>query len=402
MKIAVISSENIPSQWAHSINTTKHAQGFFNLNHKVEILTVQGAKEFLMRVKLGNIQDFYDINRSIPIHYFNANPFIFFKKIKILESIFFQILHRFPFLSKLSIPEKKIAHYCRKNKIQLVYCRSFKGAFYCVINKIPTILETHSSQIDIEYFQKIIKLSHVRFFKGIVTIHEDLKKIYAGGGVPLDKILVLEDAVHLEKFEKVKVEKKQLRESLKLPKEKHIIMYCGSLKHGKGIGKIIETANSFDDDVLFYIVGGSKEDIKYWKAIIKKSQIRNVFFTGFVKNKIVPYYLKSADVLLMLYDLNEKNKIMDIETTSPIKLFEYMASKRPIVCTKLPTIEKVVQHNQEALLSEWNNIDDVQKNINNLLKNKDLANELSMNAYEKVQTFTYKNRCKRILEKFCN
>ncbi|GAJ09157.1 unnamed protein product, partial [marine sediment metagenome] len=217
MKIAVISSENIPSQWAHSINITKHAQGFFNLNHKVEILTVQGAKEFLMRVKTGNIQDFYDIIRSIPIHYFNANPFMFFKKIKILGSIVFQILHWFPFLGKLSIPEKKIAHYCKKNKIQLVYCRSLKGVFYCVINKIPTILETHSSQINIEYFQKIIKLSHVRFFKGIVTIHDDLKKIYVSGGVPSEKILVLEDAVHLEKFDTIKIEKKQLRESLKLP-----------------------------------------------------------------------------------------------------------------------------------------------------------------------------------------
>ena len=81
MKIAVITSENIPSQWAHSINLMKHAQGFHNLKHEVEVLVIQGLFEKIYQRKIKNVHDFYDISESISFHTFLDNPFCFFKKI---------------------------------------------------------------------------------------------------------------------------------------------------------------------------------------------------------------------------------------------------------------------------------------------------------------------------------
>ena len=52
----------------------------------------------------------------------------------------------------------------------------------------------------------------------------------------------------------------------------------------------------------------------------------------------------------MPYNLNEK-RIFDLATTSPIKLFEFMASKRPIVSLQIPTIEKITRHKKEAYLA---------------------------------------------------
>ena len=44
-------------------------------------------------------------------------------------------------------------------------------------------------------------------------------------------------------------------------------MYCGSLKLGKGIHIILQTAKKLElnNDILFYIVGGSKIEIDFWK-----------------------------------------------------------------------------------------------------------------------------------------
>ena len=49
MNIAVITSGDIPSYWAHSINSVKHAEGFHFMGHKCEILTVRRLKDIFMR-----------------------------------------------------------------------------------------------------------------------------------------------------------------------------------------------------------------------------------------------------------------------------------------------------------------------------------------------------------------
>ena len=268
------------------------------------------------------------------------------------------------------------------------------------MSKIPTIIETHSVNTKKPEFQRLIKLNENKFFKGIVTIHEDLKQKFINEGISRKKVIVLEDVVDLEKFEKITSNLDKLRKYLNLPKNKKIVMYCGSLKPGKGIGKILETAKYFTEDTLFYIVGGEKKEIKYYYEKAKLDGIKNVIFTGFVKNKLVPFYLKSADILFMPYDLTEKNKIMDINTTSPIKLFEYMAANKPIVSTKIPTLQKIVQHNIDVLLSNPEDITETVKNIKDLFENNEKGKMLALNAYKKAKEYTYVNRCRKILKEF--
>lgn len=400
MKIAVISGAHIPSYWAHSINVMKHAQGFYNLNHEVEIFSVLRFKELILKSKILDIHSFYDINRNIKLNFFkDFSPFFFKESNKILE-LFVRYLNKFfPKLKGILDPEKKIILSCRMKNFDLVYCRTYDGAYYSILNKLPTILETHTNIIEKKDLQKLFKLSKCKYFKGIITINEKLKKKYSKAGVSSDKILVLEDAVDLEKFDNVKDNKYELRHEIGLCSNKSIVLYSGSLKPGKGIGKILDTAKRFDNNIIFYIVGGQPMNVKYWKKIAKQKKLNNVIFLGYFINKFIPKYLKSADILFMPYDLNEK-RIFDLSTTSPLKLFEYMASKRPIVSLKISTIEKVVQDKKEALLAESDNANSYYALIQSLLKDKSLSKQLANNAYNRVKEFTYRNRCKKIIEKF--
>jgi len=72
------------------------------------------------------------------------------------------------------------------------------------------------------------------------------------------------------------------------------------------------------------------------------------------------------------------------------------------VSSRIPTIEKIIKHNQDGLLPELEDIDDIVQNIFLLLEDDILASKLAKNAYEKVKEFTYKERCRKIIENFVN
>jgi len=68
------------------------------------------------------------------------------------------------------------------------------------------------------------------------------------------------------------------------------------------------------------------------------------------------------------------------------------------VSSRIPTIEKIIKHNQDGLLTELGDIDDIIQNILLLLDNNILADSFAKNAYEKVKKYTYECRCKQILK----
>tara|TARA_B100001093_G_scaffold427446_1_gene421795 strand:+ start:672 stop:1871 length:1200 start_codon:yes stop_codon:yes gene_type:complete len=396
MKIAVTSSGHIPSQYAHSINVVKHANAFVKLGYSVELLSVKRFYENEFIKEIDDIFNFYGINR-LPITFFKDKSIFYFQDKKPFR-VLIKILKKFlpEKIKEISDPEKQISHYIKNNNFDLCYSRNFKLTKYNIENKIPTIMETHSPDPEKKRdLMDVLKFSNSEYFKGIVTIHQKLKDNFVRLGVPEKKILIQEDAVDLEIFDQISDDAEKNRNNLHISIKKKIVMYCGSLKPGKGIHLILQTAKKLElnNDILFYIVGGSKIEIDFWKNY-NDQKYRNVVFTGFIHGSQIPQFLKSADILFMPYDKNEKNKVMDINTTSPIKLFEYMASKKPILTSKIQVIEKILEDKLSAIILENN----YEKGIEELLSNKKLCQKISENAYAQSKNYTYKKRCEKILD----
>ena len=76
-------------------------------------------------------------------------------------------------------------------------------------------------------------------------------------------------------------------------------------------------------------------------------------------------YLSASSVLLMPFPWTEHYAYY----MSPLKMFEYMAMKRPIVASKLPSIEEVLRHKYNAILCENDNPKDLSKKVDWALKN---------------------------------
>jgi glycosyltransferase involved in cell wall biosynthesis len=74
------------------------------------------------------------------------------------------------------------------------------------------------------------------------------------------KTIAVSNGVDLDAFNLLKT-KQQLRSKLHLPQDKTIIMYVGHLYAWKGVDVMMETAGSFQQDtVLFVMVGGTEKD----------------------------------------------------------------------------------------------------------------------------------------------
>jgi glycosyltransferase involved in cell wall biosynthesis len=374
---------NIPSRFAHSFNVMKMAQGFADAGEDVQLVSLQSLPNLWERIKVRNIRKFYGISKEVKLRFLIVPSFgFFFKRIGIKRYT------------------RKAVAYIQTKKPNFIYCRSYKTVFQAVKIGIPSIIETHTTYFNHPELRKVYSIAHDKSFLGMVTINEALKAGYAKMGVPEEKIVVLEDGVDLALFKNIP-EKSNLRKQLRLPDNMKIILYSGSLYKEKGIQQIIDLAQKFSlkREYEFVLVGGTKSQIRDWKNQCDRKKLQNVTFKGFVKNRQVPLFLKAADVLLMPYDTSISYEVMDIHTTSPLKLFEYMASGTPIVSTNIPTISKILTHGVNALLAEPNEIDSLESLIIEACTSPKSVG-LAQRAYQDVEEYQWVTRCKTILETF--
>src|SRR3989344_4224982 len=228
--------------------------------------------------------------------------------------------------------------------------------------------------------------------KAIFTLTSFLKNELIKFGVSENKILILPDAVDLAKFD-IKISKEEAREKLNLPQDKKIILYIGSfyLYDWKGTDVLLEAAKNFGEDFLFLLVGGSEKEISNLKSQV--TNLKNIKFIGHKPYAEIPNYLKSADILVLP---NKAGHKMSEKHTSPLKLFEYMASGRPIVASDLLSLREILTE-QEAIFFKPDDPLDLALKIKEILVNQSLAEQISQNAREKVQNYTWQNRAHRAL-----
>lgn len=231
----------------------------------------------------------------------------------------------------------------------------------------------------------------------LVAITAQLKKRIMHLNIAKEKIIVEHDGVDLSFFNELNSKKADLRKELKIPEDKKIIVYTGSnFADWKGIHILIDAFKLLEmNDVLLYIVGGTEEHILKLKRKVNPKYANKIIFTGFFDEKTVVKYLCAADVLVLP---NVKGIINEV-FTSPLKLFEYMAAKKPIVASDLPTIREILDE-KSAILVEPGTSTELKKGIIKALSDKRFAEKISLEAYSRVKKHTWENRARRILASY--
>ena len=84
--------------------------------------------------------------------------------------------------------------------------------------------------------------------------------------------------------------------------------------------------------------------------------------------------------------------------TSPLKLFDYLASGKLIITSKLKVFGEIISHNKNCIMV--NNLDPISwhKKIKNLKRNINIINKIKRNAFNLSKNYSYDNRAKLILK----
>ncbi|MBL4766482.1 MAG: glycosyltransferase family 4 protein [Rhodobacteraceae bacterium] len=178
---------------------------------------------------------------------------------------------------------------------------------------------------------------------------------------------------------------------LDLPEDRKVVMYCGHFYEKKGVQHLVEVARHLPD-VSFCLVGGWPKDIARLKS--QSGDLTNVIFPGFVSHGRVPTFLAAADLLV----LPNSGQCLHAHRTCPLKLFEYAGANRPIVASRIPGIESLVNHGQQAWLTEPDSPQDLLAGIRRVLEDDDLATRLAKQANSWVRQYEWDKRAHRILQ----
>ena len=142
-------------------------------------------------------------------------------------------------------------------------------------------------------------------------------------GIPKDKVTAIKSG-YGEEF--VTADHNGIRKKFGW-EEKFLVVYSGTLGWAHSLETIIEAARKLTDqpDVQFVFVGDG-EKRSALEGMVRDYGLRNVTFIGAQPLETIPYFLKTSDILV-----ESLREVPITQGTFPAKLFEYMASGRPIL-----------------------------------------------------------------------
>jgi glycosyltransferase involved in cell wall biosynthesis len=178
------------------------------------------------------------------------------------------------------------------------------------------------------------------------------------------------------------------------PPRAFTIGYAGHLYPWKGADLVIEAVMALPD-ARGVIVGGheSEPDLARLKQLaLELDCASRVTFTGPVPPPEVAARLREADVLI----LPNRRSAISTEFTSPLKLFEYMASGRPVVASDLPAFREILRDGENALLVEAGNPQALVAGITRIKNDPALGARLARQAAEDVRDYTWARRAERL------
>lgn len=150
-----------------------------------------------------------------------------------------------------------------------------------------------------------------------------------GGDINLDKTHYINNGVDVEAFNKSINEK--IIEDEDLESGKFNVVYVGAIRPVNNVDNILDTAKLLKDDkeIQFLIYGDGNQKEMLEKRVSEEC-LDNVKMKGFVNKQFIPYILSKSSLNILNYSHTQYNWARG---NSSNKLFEYMASGKPIIST---------------------------------------------------------------------
>lgn len=364
MRLYYIANARMPSEKAHGIQIAKMCEAF--IGHGADVTLVVPSRKNAAT----SIRDFYGLRREVKTVVLPA--FDWYDRGRAGYT-----LSTLSFI--LSYTLYALMHVKRGDIIYTVDLDHFSYAAIPFLGA-PYFSEMHGGKPN-----TLIHRALFRRATGIIPTNsitrEQLQKTFS---IPNERFIVEPNGVDFSKFAPVGME--HARAELKLPLEMKLVLYIGRFFDWKGLGILAEAAKLLPPDITIGLVGGSSHEF----ARVAGREPRGLVFYGEKPYTQMPLWEAAADALLVLgTKLDEQSWAY----TSPMKVFEYMAMKRPIVASRTPALQNILSEDT-CYFYEPDNAESLARTIEFAVAPDDSR---PRRAYEEVKKYSWDLRAQRIL-----
>lgn len=376
MKICCIAPSRIPSETANSIQAMKACHALAQLGHEVILIVpgsgpAQGEEETWWR----DLAWQYGLQKEFKLEY--IPPFDGYLARRL-----------FPWRAGFT---------ARRHQPDLVYSWLMPSAVLGLRAGLPVVLEMHD--LPIGRFGPVWYRSFLRTKgrKRQLAITQALADALGKeSSLPQPETIIAPNGVDLARYAGLPAAA-EARARLGLP-NRPTAACTGHLYAGRGVELFLDLAARLPE-IHFLWVGGRPKDVQRWKNVVVETGLKNVTFQGFVPNAELPLYQAAADVLLLPYQevVGGSSGAAPVSFFSSMKVYEYMASGRPIISSDLPVIYESLGREQ-AVFCPPDDADAWTAAIQELLSSPEKAGAYVQAAAGHVKAYSWTARAERALE----
>jgi glycosyltransferase involved in cell wall biosynthesis len=211
-------------------------------------------------------------------------------------------------------------------------------------NNVPTIyyaIDIEHRLVPFKFLQplgKKIEARNIRTADLVISINEMLREYTIQMGANRSKTMVIRAGIDSEHYDPNKIDGSEIRKRYGLNEDDIVLFFMGWLYDFSGLKEVAVDLAEIKDkkpNIKMLIVGDGDayEDLQ---KIREQNNLNNhIILAGKQLYDNLPEYIAAADIcLLPAYN----NEIM--RDIVPIKMYEYMAMRKPVISTKLPGVMK--------------------------------------------------------------
>ena len=390
MKLLYVANARIPTEKAHGLQIMQNCEAFANNGAQVTLWAARRVNTAGLRAE-SDVWAYYGVKQNFTLRRVPCLDvqFLVGEKIALLRKGAF-LIQTATFLAALCL-------WLLRADADIYYSRDLPVVFLFTLLKPRHKIAYEPHRLSGSGVGRWLQTTAAKRAGAVFPITATMAEVFIKRGVAPARVRTAHDGIRKQRFETLP-DKHAAREVVGWPQDAFIVGYVGRLhtmSMDKGVGTLIQALARLDN-VSLGLVGGPDDMAaalrQQWQTAGLPDE--RFLYAGQVKADAVPLYLSAFDVCAMPHPFTRHFAT----ATSPLKLFEYMASKRPIVASDLPGWSDVIRDYESALLVPPGHSDALAEAIRKLKNDPELGNRLAGCAYQKVmQHYTWESRSQMIL-----
>ena len=326
VRITYITHTRFPTEKAHGHQVAQVCGALASLGHTVTLVTpTVGSSTTKDPWKYYDVPKIFEIRRLTQFDALNS---------RIVPGIL-------AFAVSMWSYRRALKRYLQNNPADLLYVRSAAVLETALQTGRPVIMEIHTiPRLALKTF-----VGRLNRCVAVVCLTGLQRDALLKCGVSEEKIVVEPDGVSLERFQNIE-ESSSAKEHWGLPCDVPIVGYVGSLATGHGLSKgLDELLSAFamlqGNSFLGWIVGGPAGEVHRLQRKAAALHLKDTMrFQSRIGASDVPSAICACDICV--YPAPASSDPFFRRDTSPLKLLEYLAAGKPVVCADLPPIRDIV------------------------------------------------------------